>query len=170
MVMQTLRAHPRRIMFIDGQDHLITGGQAYLTRSGQSVAVILFGPRDPRDPDAYPVQKHRVYLPIEMVEGATKPEHLLNSAQHRATRWLETCKADYWHALLVIACRPLRMQCKPLLQAIGKTARNRWGNKYWRNAEARVMLDRELRLIGIKMPPPVSVIRFGMMGWIDANA
>ena len=165
---QALRAHPKRIMFLEGQDNLITGGQAYLSRSGQSVAVTLYGPRDPRDPDAYPVPRHRVYLPVEMVEGATKPAHLLNAAQHKATRWLDDCKADYWHGALVVACRPLLAHCKPLLQAIAKTAHNRWGHRYWRNAEARAMLDRELRLIGVKMPPPVSAIRFGM-GWVDSR-
>jgi hypothetical protein len=105
--------------------------------------------------------KHRVYLPIHVVEGnATEPQHLLNAAQHRATRWLDDCKADYWHALLVIACRPLRAKCKPLLTAIAKTARQHWGAKYWRHADARAMLEREMRLIGVTPPPPVSVLRF----------
>ena len=160
-VINTLRAAPTRIIFIDGQDHLITGGQAYLSRSGQSVAVTLYGPRHPRDPDVYPVPKHRVYLPLQTLEGnATEPQHLLNAAQHKARRWLDDCKADYWHALLVMSCRPLRGKCKPLLQAIAKTARIHWGDKYWRNADARAMLDRELRLIGVRTPPPVSIIRF----------
>jgi hypothetical protein len=157
-IIETLRAN--RIMVIEGQDHIITGGSAYLTRSGQSVAVTLDGPRDPRDPDAYPVPRHRVYLPLEWVASATEPQHLLNAAQHRARRWLDDCKADYWHALLVIACRPLRAKCKPLLHAIAKTARNHWGEKYWRHADAREMLDRELRMIGVKTPPPISIVRF----------
>lgn len=160
-ILETLRANPGRVMQIDGQDHLITGGSVYLTRSGQSVAVTLYGPRDPRDPEAYSVPTHRVYLPLQTVEGnATEPQHLLNAAQHRAQRWLDNCKADYWHALLVLACRPLRPHCKPLLQAIAKTARNHWGAQYWRHADARAMLERELRMIGVKTPPPVSVLRF----------
>lgn len=131
-----------------------------MTRSRQSVAVTLYGPHDPRDPEAYPVPKHRVYLPIDTIGNATEPKHLLNAAQHKAQRWLDDCKADYWQALLVIACRPLRAKCKPLLQAIAKTARNHWGDKYWRHVDARAMLDRELRLIGVKTPPPVSILRF----------
>lgn len=164
-ILNTLRAEPNRVIFIDGQDHIITGGSAYLTRSGQSVAVTLYGPRDPRDPDAYPVPTHRVYLPLQTVDGnATEPQHLLNAAQHKALRWLDDCKADYWHALLVIACRPLRARCKPLLQAIAKTARNHWGAQYWRNPAAREMLTREMALIGVKTPPPVSILRFLPLG------
>ena len=160
-IIDTLCANPGQVVLLDGQDLLITGGSAYLSRSGQSVAVTLYGPRDPRDPDAYPVPKHRVYLPVETVEGnAIEPRHLLNAAQHRSTPWINDCKADYWHALLVIACRPLRARCKPLLVAIAKTARTHWGAKYWRNTDARAMLEREMRLIGVKMPPPVSVLRF----------
>lgn len=159
-IIDTLRASPARVIFIDGQDHIITGGSAYLSRSGQSVAVTLYGPRDPRD-DAYPVPKHRVYLPLQTVEGnATEPQHLLNAAQHKARRWLDDCKADYWHALVVIACRPMRARCRPLLHAIGSVARTRWGEKFWRHAEARAMIDRELRSMGIKTPPPVSILRF----------
>lgn len=159
-MLEILRANPARVIFIDGQDHIITGGSAYLTRSGQSVAVTLYGPRDPRD-DAYPVPKHRVYLPLKTVAGnATEPQHLLNAAQHKARRWLEDCKADYWHALLIIACRPLRAKCKPLLQAIAKTARNHWGDKYWRNPDARMMLEREMQLIGVQVPPSTSILRF----------
>ena len=157
-ILETLRD---RVMHIDGQDHFITGGAAHLTRSGQSVAVTLYGPRDPRDPAAYPVPTCRVYLPVHTVEGnATESKHLLNAAQHKARRWLDDCKADYWHALLVVACRPLREKCKTLLQAIAKTARKHWGAQYWRNTDARAMLERELRLIGVKTPPPVSVLRF----------
>lgn len=163
-ILETLRANPGRVMHIDGQDHLITGGAAYLTRSGQSVAVTVYGPRDPRDPESYPVPTCRVYLPVHTVEGnATEPEHLLNAAQHRARRWFDDCKADYWHALLVIACRPMRDRCRTLLHAIGKVARARWGEKFWRHAEARSMLDRELRLMGIKTPPPVSILRFASL-------
>lgn len=156
-MLEILRAN--RVIQIDGQDHIITGGSAYVSRSGQSVAVTLYGPRDPRD-DAYPVSKHRVYLPIDTIGNATEPKHLLNAAQHKARRWLEDCKADHWQAMLVIACRPLRAKCKPLLQAIAKTAHNHWGEKYWRHVDARAMLDRELRMIGVVTPPPVSSLRF----------
>lgn len=159
-MLDIMRRDPSRVIFIDGIDHLITGGEAYLTRSGQSVAVTLYGPRDPRDPDAYPVSRHRVYLPLEWVAPATEPRHLLNAATHKARRWLDDCKADYWHALLVIACRPMRARCRPLLTAIAKCARARWGDKYWRHAEAREMLAREVGLMGIKPPPPVSVLHW----------
>jgi len=143
-------------------NHLLTGGVARLSKTGQSVAVTLYGPHDPRAAlreFPYPIPMHRVYLPLDCVAAATEPQHLLNAASHKSTRWLEEIKADYWHGLLVVVCRPVRPS-KSLLTAICKVARNTWGDKYWRNADARAMLTRELSLMGVKCPPPVSVLPF----------
>lgn len=148
-----------RTIHLPPQDQLITGGVAFLSRTGQSVAVTLYGPHDPRDPNAYPVPRRRVYLPLDCVAAATDPQHLLNAASHKSTRWLEDIKADYWHGLLVVACRPVRAS-KSLLTAVCKVARSRWGSTYWRNADARKMLVRELSLMGVICPPDVSVIRY----------
>lgn len=160
-ILEQLRADPARIVHIESPvSVIVTGGSAYLTRSGQSVAVTLHGPRDPRGPDAYPIAKHRVYLPLEWVAPATEPRHLLNVAMHRARRWLDDMRADYWYALVVVACRPMRGKCKPLLQAIAKTARHHYGAKYWRHPEGRALLRRELALMGVKCPPDGAAIDF----------
>jgi hypothetical protein len=156
-----LRADPTRIVHIDSPiSVIVTGGSAYLTRSGQSVAVTLHGPRDPRDPAAYPVPKHRVYLPLKWAEPATEPRHLLNAALHKARRWLDDMRADYWFSLVVVACRPMRGKCKPLLQAIAKTSRQHYGAKYWRHPEGRALLRRELSLMGIVCPPDGAALDF----------
>lgn len=158
-VLAQLRAD--RILNIDEPlSSIITGGSAYLTRSGQSVAITLHGPRDPRRPEDQPIAKHRVYLPLASVEAATEPRHLLNAATHKATRWLDEIRADYWFALVVIACRPMRDKCKSLLQAISKTARQHYGNKYWRHPESRALLRRELSLMGIQCPPDGPAIEY----------
>jgi hypothetical protein len=62
-------------------------------------------------------------------------------------------RSDYWHALVVISCRPMRDKCKPLLHAIAKIARKHYGAKFWRRPEGRAMLRRELSLMGIQCPP-----------------
>jgi hypothetical protein len=138
---------------------LVTGGSAYLSRSGRSVAVTLHGPRNPRYPDI-PVPTHRVYLPLDWIESATDLRHLLNAAAHKSHRWLDNMRADYWRALVVIACRPMRDKCKPLLQAIGKVAHQHYGQKYWRRPEGRALLRRELSLMGIQCPPDGAAIEF----------
>lgn len=159
-IIDTLRKDPHRVMFIDKAiSPIITGGTAKLSRTGQSVAVTLYGPTDPRYSDS-PRPSFKVYLPIEVVEWAEEPKHLLNAASHKAQRWTNEVKADYWHAMLVVACRPMRDNCKPLLQALAKTARNKWGPTYWRNPKAREMLDREIRMMGVKTPPPVLILDF----------
>jgi hypothetical protein len=156
-----LQATPQRILIIDDPlSAIVTGGSAYLTRSGQSVAVTLHGPRDPRGPNGYPVARHRVYLPLEWVQHATEPRHLLNAATHKARRWRDDMRADYWHAHAVVSCRPMRDRCKPLLQAIAKTARQHYGAKYWRHPEGRSLLRRELALMGIQCPPEGPAIEF----------
>jgi hypothetical protein len=156
-----LRADPARVMHIDAPiSTFVTGGSAYLTRSGKSVAVTLHGPRDPRGPDAYPIAKHCVYLPLEWVAPATEPRHLLRAATHKARRWLDDTRADYWHALVVVACRPMRGKCKPLLHAIAKTARQHYGAKYWRHSGGRALLRRELALMGIVCPPDGAALEF----------
>lgn len=161
MLLNQLRAKPQRVLFIDEPlSSIITGGSAYLSRSGQSVAVTLHGPRDPRGPDSYPIAKHRVYLSLEWVAPATEPRHLLNAATHKARRWIDDMRADYWHALVVVSCRPMRNKCKPLLQAIAKTARQHYGAKYWRQPEGRALLRRELALMGIQCPPDGPAIEF----------
>ena len=155
-----LRANPQRILFVDKPlSAIITGGIAYLTRSGQSVAVTLHGPSDPRKPDAGPIAKHRVYLPVDWIASAADPRHLLNVATHKARRWIDDMRADYWHALVVIACRPMR-KCKPLLQAIARICRQHYGDKFWRRPEGRAMLRRELSLMGIQCPPDGPAIEF----------
>ena len=149
-----LQLRADRILNIDEPlSALVTGGSAYLSRSGRSVAVTLHGPRDPRRPEDQPIAKHRVYLPLASVEAATEPRHLLNAAMHKSHRWLDNMRADYWHALVVIACRPMRAKCKPLLKAIVKVARQHHGPVYWRHPDGRALLRRELSLMGIQCPP-----------------
>jgi len=157
-ILDSLRKDPGRVMFIDQPiSPIITGGAAYLSRTGQSVAVTLYGPANPQ---GLPRPSFKVYLPIEVAQWAEEPKHLLNAASHKAMRWMDAVKADYWHLMLVEACRPMRANCRPLLQSIATTARNKWGTKYWRNAQAREMLDRELRMMGVKTPPPASILDF----------
>lgn len=155
-----LQLRTNRVLWIDEPvSAIVTGGSAYLSRSGQSVAVTLHGPRNPRYPDI-PVPTHRVYLPLDWIESATDPRHLLNAATHKARRWIEDMRSDYWHALVVISCRPMRDKCKPLLHAIAKIARKHYGAKFWRRPEGRAMLRRELSLMGIQCPPDGAAIEF----------
>lgn len=157
-ILSQLRAN--RVLHIDEPlSAIITGGEAYLSRSGQSVAVTLCGPRHPRNPNA-PVPTHRVYLPLDCIESATEPRHLLNTAAHKSRRWLDAIRADHWHSLVVISCIPMRKKCKPMLQAIAKVARQNYGDKYWRHPDGRALLKRELSLMGIQCPPDGPAIEF----------
>jgi hypothetical protein len=160
-ILNQLRANPSRVLHIDTPLGLaITGGNAYLSRTGQSVAVTLYGPRDPRHPDVVRGPHHRVYLPVAHIEGATEPRHLLNAASHKAQRWLDDVRNDYWYALVVIECRALREKHRSALKAIALVAHRLYGDKYWRHPGARDLLRRELSRLGITCPPDGAAIEF----------
>jgi len=144
-------AEPKRVVFINKRISVaVLSGSAYLSRSGRSVAVTLHGPKS----------KHRVYLPVICLETATEPRHLLNLAMHKSGKWINQERADHWFSLVVDSCRPMRLKCKPLLTAIGKIARQHYGEKYWRCLQGRAFLKRELALMGIKCPPVGPTIEF----------
>jgi hypothetical protein len=92
-----LQATPQRILIIDDPlSAIVTGGSAYLTRSGQSVAVTLHGPRDPRGPNVYPVARHRVYLPLEWVQHATEPRQSITGPSIGDTPKAAPCCGANW--------------------------------------------------------------------------
>lgn len=134
-------------------DSVLGDAAVCMSRTGKSVVVELRGPFDPRSPSNRLLPPHRVYLPLAYTANASKPRHLVNLALHKSRRWLDICRADFWFALVVVQCRPMRGKSKALLQAIQRTARRHWGDRYWRHPEGRALLRRELSLMGIKCPP-----------------
>lgn len=144
---------PNRITHIDTKDYRLSRATAYISRKGQSIAVTLFAAKDPRydnGPDAMPPR--RVYLKLGDIQHAKRLDHLVNLAMHKSTLWLDHVASNLWHAKVVLACRPLRSKCKPLLSAIQKTALKHYGNKYWFTEGGRALLTNELRLLGVAVP------------------
>ena len=152
----------RRVVFIDGISSTITSASAYISRSGQSIAVILRGPTydHPEFGSMEVIKPHRVYLSLTECQHATEPRHLVNLASHKSQKWMDDARAELWYRLTVDACRALRHKCKPILQAISTWCRNTYGTQYWRKPAARSALRNELSLLGIKCPPEGSVLDF----------
>ena len=149
-----------RAIYIDTNDYRLVGAMAYVSKSGQSVAVTLHAATDPRHKYGPVSPARRVYLSANETRYVEKPEHLVNLAMHKSVRWLDDVASNLWHAQVVVACRPLREKCKPLLIAIAKTARNHYGDKYWLAAGGRELLRNELRLAGVSVPPFGAVTHF----------
>ena len=145
----------RRVVFIDGISSTITSASAYISRSGQSIAVILRGPTydHPEFGSMEVIKPHRVYLSLTECQHATEPRHLVNLASHKSQKWMDDARAELWYRLTVDACRALRHKCKPILQAISTWCRNTYGTQYWRKPTARAALRNELSLLGIKCEP-----------------
>lgn len=61
-------------------------------------------------------------------------------------------ESDAWFKQCVEVCRPMRKPCGALLKAISLTAHRLYGEKYWRLKAGRQLLERELRLMGLKVP------------------
>lgn len=141
-------------------DYRLSSAEIYISRSGQSVAVILKAADDPRYPHQPVLESRRVYLSNDDARYAGKPDHLVNIAMHKSRAWLDTVSAKLWYAQCVVACRPLREKCKPLLQAISHVARNKFGHEYWRTHGGRELLSNELRLAGVRVPPFGSINNF----------
>ena len=158
-----------RSIFIDGISSTITKVSAYVSRSGQSLAVTLHGPihEHPKWGAMEVIKPHRVYLSLAECQYATEPKHLINLASHKSRRWLDDARAELWHRLTIDACRPMRHKCKPILQAIATWCRNTYGNQYWRKPEARAAMRSELSLMGIKCPPEGSILDF--IGLCEVN-
>lgn len=156
---------PNRITYIETKDYRLSHATAYISKNGQSIAVTLCAAKDPRydnGPDAMPPR--RVYLKLGDIQHAKKLEHLVNVAMHKSTLWLDHVASNLWHAKVVLACRPLRSKCKPLLSAIAKTALKHYGEKYWRTEGGRALLTNELRLLGVAVP------RYGAINHFSVDA
>lgn len=131
----------------------VTDAFAYVSRTGCSVAVRLYGPADPRGA-ALPLRRYKVvYLPLDDVREMTSGVQLRNAAMHKARAWIAFERIEYWWGLVVVACRPHRAKHKAKLDAIARVARQHYGSHYWRHPEGRELLRRELGLLGIKCPP-----------------
>ena len=129
-----------RILFIDGCSRTITSANAYISRSGKSVAVTLHGPihEHPQWGAMEVIKPRRIYLPLADCVYATEPKHLVNLASHKARRWMDDARAELWHRLVIDECRPMRDKCKPMLQAISTWCRKQFGSKYWQIGRAHV--------------------------------
>lgn len=148
-----------RIKWIYGTDVILTKASAYLSRTGQSVAVTLYGPPHPRFM-GYVVKPKRVYIPVAELEQTETAKNLLNYASHKARGWLERARDEYWFALVIAVTVPLRQTHNLDLVRISATCRERWGDKYWRIADARAFLRGELRALGVDCPPDGPTMHF----------
>lgn len=129
---------------IETADYRLHHAETYMSKTGQSMVVVLY--------PAHHGKPRRVYLKKQEIVYVEKPQHLVNIAMHKSRGWLDSIASDLWFIQVVNACLPLRSKCKSLLVAISKTAKIKYGEKYWRTDGGRKMLNDELRLIGIKMP------------------
>lgn len=152
----------RRTISIENFSRTIPAASMYVTKHGQSIAVILRGPihDHPTMGPMEVIRPHRVYLSLAECQHATEPKHLVNCATHKAQKWMNDARAELWYRLTIDACRPLRHKCKPALQAIATWCRNNHGAQYWRKPVGRAALRSELSLLGIKCPPEGSVLDF----------
>jgi hypothetical protein len=150
------------VITIEGVSRTITSASAYISRSGQSVAVTLHGPihDHPQWGPMEVIKPRRIYLSLADCQYATEPKHLINLASHKARSWMDDARAELWHHLTIDACRPLRDKCRPILSAISSWCRNTYGSQYWRNPQARAAMRDELSRIGVTCPPEGPVLDF----------
>ena len=151
-----------RAININGNSRTITSASAYVSRSGQSIAVTLHGPihDHPQWGAMEVIKPRRVYLSLDDCQYATEPKHLVNLASHKARAWMDDARAELWHRLTIDACRPMREKCKPMLQAVATWCRVNHGAQYWRQPKARAAMRFELSRMGIKCPPDGPVLDF----------
>ena len=149
-----------RITFIDGNDVIITRASAYISRTGKSVCVTLYGPKHPRFDSVDVISPKRIYIPIADLGDTETTRNLLNFSSHRAYTWLEKARIGLWKALVVQACVPYRETNRADLTRISLLCRARYGSDFWNDHKARQFMRSELGSLGIKCPPDGAAIHF----------